>query len=127
MLDMNLNGTKSHAVADALAARGVPFIFSTGYSAHDMREGYRDRPVLKKPFKFEELIEKSYAPYRAKKPMKIIANNPTTRHVLTIRTTSVGRSRKPARASTAVSTVCPLSFCITTPIARTISILAWPY
>jgi CheY-like chemotaxis protein len=50
MLDMNLSGSKSHAIADALAARGVPFIFSTGYSAHDMREGYRDRPVLMKPF-----------------------------------------------------------------------------
>ena len=37
MLDMNLNGNKSHAVADALAARGVPFVFSTGYSGLDMR------------------------------------------------------------------------------------------
>jgi CheY-like chemotaxis protein len=27
MLDMNLNGTKNSSVADALAARGVPFIF----------------------------------------------------------------------------------------------------
>ena len=55
LVDMNLNGTKSHAVADALAARGVPFAFSTGYSGHDMRDGYRDRPVLKKPFRDEEL------------------------------------------------------------------------
>ena len=57
MLDMNLDGTKSHAVADALAVRGVPFVFATGYSADDMRDGYRDRPVLQKPFKFEELVE----------------------------------------------------------------------
>ena len=56
MLDMNLNGNKSHAVADALAARGVPFIFSTGYSGRDMSEGYGDRPVLKKPFPYEELV-----------------------------------------------------------------------
>ena len=55
LLDMNLDGTKSHAVADALAARGVPFAFSTGYSGHDTRDGYRDRPVLKKPFRDEEL------------------------------------------------------------------------
>ncbi len=33
MVDINLNGNKSHEVADALAARGVPFVFSTGYSA----------------------------------------------------------------------------------------------
>ena len=57
MLDMNLDGNKSHAVADALAVRGVPFIFSTGYSAHDMTDGYRDRPVLKKPFQYEELVQ----------------------------------------------------------------------
>lgn len=57
MLDMNLNGNKSHVVADALAARGVPFIFSTGYSGEDMTKGYRDRPVLKKPFRNQELVE----------------------------------------------------------------------
>jgi hypothetical protein len=45
-----LNGNHSYVVADALAARGVPFIFSTGYSGLDMSEGDRDRPVLKKPF-----------------------------------------------------------------------------
>ena len=57
ILDMNLNDDKSFPVADALAERGVPFIFSTGYSAHDMREGYRDRPVLKKPFRHQDLTE----------------------------------------------------------------------
>ena len=57
MLDMNLNGNESYAVADALAARGVPFVFSTGYSGHDIRDGYRDRPVLKKPFKYEQLVK----------------------------------------------------------------------
>ena len=55
LLDMNLGGDKSFPVADALAARNVPFIFSTGYTGHDMREGYRDRPVLKKPFRYEDL------------------------------------------------------------------------
>jgi len=56
ILDINLNGNKSHSVADALAARGVPFVFSTGYAVHDMSEGYRDRPVLRKPFRYEELV-----------------------------------------------------------------------
>jgi CheY-like chemotaxis protein len=57
MLDMNLNGTKSHDVADALAARGVPFVFSTGYSNLEMKDAYRARPVLKKPFMYEALVE----------------------------------------------------------------------
>ena len=57
MLDMNLNGKSSGDVADALAARGVPFVYSTGNSVHDIRDGFRDRPVLKKPFSNEELIK----------------------------------------------------------------------
>ena len=55
MLDMNLNGNSSHSVAEALVARGVPFVYATGNNDRDLRDGYRDRPVLKKPFEFEEL------------------------------------------------------------------------
>jgi CheY-like chemotaxis protein len=57
MLDVNLSGHKSYPVADALAARGVPCVFSTGLSDYGMREDYRERPVLRKPFKYEELAE----------------------------------------------------------------------
>ena len=41
----------------SFAARGVPFVYSTGNGGPNMRDGYRDRPVLKKPFKYEELVE----------------------------------------------------------------------
>jgi hypothetical protein len=44
MLDLNLNGNKSLPVAAALAARDMPFFFTTGYTAIDLRDGYRDRP-----------------------------------------------------------------------------------
>lgn len=57
ILDLNLNGDKSYAVADALAARGVPFVFSTGYSDSGVAESYRDRPVLRKPYQFGEMAE----------------------------------------------------------------------
>ena len=57
LLDMNLDGNKTHRVADALAARGVPFAFVTGYGGSDIRESDRDRPLLKKPFVFERLVE----------------------------------------------------------------------
>jgi CheY-like chemotaxis protein len=56
-LDVNLNGTNSYPVADTLATRGVPFVFSTGDGAHFLRDKYRDRPMLKKPFSYEELAE----------------------------------------------------------------------
>jgi CheY-like chemotaxis protein len=70
MLDMNLGGNSSDAVADALAAHGVPFVFSTGYSGGDMRDGHRDRPVLKKPFGYEELVEVLTAFSHAEAPRK---------------------------------------------------------
>jgi len=57
MLDMNLNGNTSHSVAEALVARGVPFVYSTGNKGDAVSDGYRDRPVLKKPFKYSELVE----------------------------------------------------------------------
>jgi CheY-like chemotaxis protein len=55
MLDMNLNGNDSHVVAEALAARGIPFLYSTGNTSGSSIDGFSDRPVLKKPFKYEEL------------------------------------------------------------------------
>ncbi|MGQ0589633.1 MAG: response regulator [Sphingosinicella sp.] len=57
MVDVNLDRGKSYAVADALAARGVPFLFSTGYSGQSLKDGYRDRPVLGKPYRNAELAE----------------------------------------------------------------------
>ena len=54
MVDMNLNGDRTHAVADALAKAGVPFVFATGYSGR-MREGYDDRPILTKPYQSHQL------------------------------------------------------------------------
>ena len=56
-LDLNLNGNHSYNVADSLALRGVPFVFSTGYHQQGLRDGYGDRPVLRKPFKQQDLID----------------------------------------------------------------------
>ena len=56
VLDVNLNGCDSYPVADALGARGVPFAFSTGYRGEDMRDEFRDRPVLRKPYQREDLV-----------------------------------------------------------------------
>jgi hypothetical protein len=52
---MNLGGNDTHAVADALAARGVPFVFATGYTSRHMRAEDHDRPVLRKPFPDKQL------------------------------------------------------------------------
>ena len=55
MLDVNLAGERSFPVADLLIARGIPFLFATGYGLGGIEEKYRDRPVLQKPFRAAEL------------------------------------------------------------------------
>jgi CheY-like chemotaxis protein len=55
ILDVNLNGSAVYPVAELLAQRGVPFVFSTGYGERGMPEAYRDRPTLQKPFQLENL------------------------------------------------------------------------
>lgn len=51
ILDVNLRGgEKSFPIADALAGRGIPFVFATGGSQDTVAEEYRDRPTLPKPF-----------------------------------------------------------------------------
>jgi hypothetical protein len=53
LLDMNLNGETSEAVA-----QGTPFIFCTGGDALDVAPQFRDHPFLRKPFSYEELADK---------------------------------------------------------------------
>jgi CheY-like chemotaxis protein len=55
MLDLNLNGMESYPIADALIARDVPYFFSTGNSLANVKDGYKDHDVLKKPFTFQQL------------------------------------------------------------------------
>jgi hypothetical protein len=47
----------SYPIADALAARGVPFVFVTGYDKNRLLEGYRTFPVLQKPYYRAELCD----------------------------------------------------------------------
>ena len=51
VLDINLNGEMSYPIADELAARGIPFIFSTGYEQQSLPAAHGTRPLLRKPFR----------------------------------------------------------------------------
>ena len=55
VLDVNLAGKASFPVAAALAKRGIPFLFATGYGAQGITEEFRQAPVLQKPFRAREL------------------------------------------------------------------------
>lgn len=55
LLDVNLGSEKIDPVADLLAQRGCPFIFTTGYGRSGIPAGHADRPVLQKPFRMDDL------------------------------------------------------------------------
>jgi CheY-like chemotaxis protein len=55
VLDLNLDGQDTYAIADALQQKNVPFIFATGYGSRGLRQEYADRRVLQKPFQQKEL------------------------------------------------------------------------
>jgi CheY-like chemotaxis protein len=55
VLDVNLAGERSFAIADLLAGRGIPFLFATGYGLGGIEERYRSRVVLQKPFRLNDL------------------------------------------------------------------------
>jgi len=55
ILDVNLDGVPSFPVAQMLRARGIPFVFATGYGAAGIEPGYDEVGVLKKPFRLDDL------------------------------------------------------------------------
>ncbi|MGH7025520.1 MAG: response regulator [Caulobacteraceae bacterium] len=55
ILDVNLAGRPVYEVADALRARRVPMIFSTGYGDGGLRDVDQSAPVLGKPFRANDL------------------------------------------------------------------------
>lgn len=48
-LDVDLNGRRSFPVADALLARAVPIVLSSGYATCTLPESYRALPHCDKP------------------------------------------------------------------------------
>jgi CheY-like chemotaxis protein len=57
ILDVNLGGEKVFPVADALRARNVPFVFSTGYGPADLARRYPESRLLGKPYMPDALAE----------------------------------------------------------------------
>jgi len=55
ILDVNLNGQRTFPIAEVLTARGLPFIFATGYGAAAVPEMFHAAPVLQQPFRIADL------------------------------------------------------------------------
>jgi two-component SAPR family response regulator len=58
ILDVNVAGEPIYPVVEALSGKGIPFVFSTGYGSAGIKDVYRDRPVLQKPFAQHDLKQK---------------------------------------------------------------------
>jgi CheY-like chemotaxis protein len=64
-LDVNLGGQSIYPVADLLAARGIPFVFVSGYGAAGIDARFAGAPVLAKPI-LDGDIEQAVAAMRAR-------------------------------------------------------------
>jgi DNA-binding response OmpR family regulator len=56
LLDVNIGDRRIDPVAEALVARGKPFVFTTGYGRAGLPEAFLDHPVVEKPFSMEEIL-----------------------------------------------------------------------
>jgi CheY-like chemotaxis protein len=50
LLDVNVAGRQVFPIAEALRARNVPFVFSTGYGEGGLPDEWRGQPTIQKPF-----------------------------------------------------------------------------
>jgi DNA-binding response OmpR family regulator len=73
ILDVSLNEELSYPVADALIARNIPFLFSTGYDRGRLRDGYRSFAMLQKPFHAKELAKALMVLFALAEPIPSIA------------------------------------------------------
>ena len=57
VLDLNLGNDRAYPVADALLARGVPFVFATGYGREVIPAAYAEVPRCEKPIEMSALAK----------------------------------------------------------------------
>jgi CheY-like chemotaxis protein len=57
MMDVHIRGDVVFALCDALEARGVPFVLTSGYADWQMPDKWEDRPRLQKPYTINEVAK----------------------------------------------------------------------
>ncbi|MFL4978991.1 MAG: response regulator [Xanthobacteraceae bacterium] len=55
VLDINLDGEMVYSLAEMLSARGIPFVFVTGYGSESIDGRFAHVPVLQKPIERQVL------------------------------------------------------------------------
>jgi CheY-like chemotaxis protein len=57
LLDIDLGGSHSYPIADALARRNLPFAFLTGHGRGGLPAQYSKRPIVGKPFTSKDILD----------------------------------------------------------------------
>jgi two-component SAPR family response regulator len=61
IIDVNLGGEFVYPVADVLVARGIPFVFVTGYGVESIDGRFAQVPIIKKPVQ-RQALQKVFVP-----------------------------------------------------------------
>jgi CheY-like chemotaxis protein len=57
MMDVHIRGERVFPLCDTLAARGVPFLLTSGYADWQIPDKWQDRPRLQKPYTIDQVEE----------------------------------------------------------------------
>jgi CheY-like chemotaxis protein len=57
IFDINVGGPIITPIAEIVAARGLPFVFVSGYGLEGTPLSFKDKPVLRKPFLIEHFAD----------------------------------------------------------------------
>jgi len=57
MMDVHIRGDVVFGLCEVLAARGVPFVLTSGYADWQMPDKWEDRPRLQKPYTIDQVEE----------------------------------------------------------------------
>lgn len=57
LVDVHIRGERIFPLCEALEAKGVPFVLTSGYADWTMPDKWADRPRLQKPYTIEQVEE----------------------------------------------------------------------
>ena len=55
LVDVHIRGERVFPLCEMLEAKGVPFVFTSGYADWQMPEKWQERPRLQKPYTVEQI------------------------------------------------------------------------
>ena len=55
LMDIHIRGERVYPLCEALEAKGVPFVLTSGYADWTMPDQWQDRPRLQKPYTIDDV------------------------------------------------------------------------